>query len=171
MKLLFSLHLQYKSQLTLHYTIDCKKEIILFFGLLYNIASHHILSVQPPKQTLNLVSLSLCHCRVPCALTIANVPNWIFIRKEKFCQKLTLLSPNINSSTGEKMWLPFFLNQGFHFLSSPIKVSQTSFICLSPTERGCQGKGGLLFGPQNLTTFPLSCFSNSPSFLYRCSKA
>lgn len=64
MKLLFSLYLQYKSQLTLHYTIDWKKEIILFFDLLYHIACFYILSIQSPKQILKLVSLSNFHCPV-----------------------------------------------------------------------------------------------------------
>lgn len=40
------LHLQYKSQQTLNYTIDLKKEIILFFGLLYNIACFYHIDLQ-----------------------------------------------------------------------------------------------------------------------------
>lgn len=55
MKLLFSLHLQQKSQLVLCYTIVWMKKTAFFFVLLYNILCfHHILSAHPPKQTFNL---------------------------------------------------------------------------------------------------------------------
>lgn len=168
MKLLFSLHLQNKSQLPLHYTINWKKEIIPFFWLIvqYSFFPPHSINSTSKTDLKPDLSFSL---PLPSALCLdsCKYPHGVCIRKEKLSLEgnrpfLLQISTPVQQRSNMafilfKLWLPLFL-------ISPINVSRLLSSATTLLREGIKARAdlsSLLFGAQTLIALSHSYFTES----------